>query len=95
MGALTGVGTVISACHRGGDDILHGHSYEVTAWFAAGGDALHLQARLRKAAEPFDHDELLDGLAENIAAELGRLLPDAVQIDVSRPLERLYARWVR
>jgi len=92
--ALTGVGWTFCASHR--DPIrqeLHGHSYEVIAWFKAGPDALVLQAKLRMALEAFDHKTLPDELtrAEALAGALMHLL-EAEGVEVNRPLERLYAK---
>lgn len=93
---LTGVGCVFSAAHHppeGGD--LHGHSYEVVAWFEAGADARTLQAALAAAVEQLDHKvlppELISG--EAIAEHLGRALDGCVEFEIRRPLERIYARW--
>ena len=93
---LTGVGGIFSAAHQppeGGD--VHGHSYEVTAWFPAGEDARVLQARLAAILEPLDHKVLADELAsgETIAEHIGRHLDGCRQVEVRRPLERIYARW--
>lgn len=73
---------------------MHGHSYEVTAWFPAA-DARPLQAELNRVLKFFDHDELLDELAwgEGLAEEVGNLLPGCIEVEISRPLERIYARW--
>ena len=92
---LTGVGCVFSAAHEppeGGD--LHGHSYEVTAWFIAGADARHLQAKLVQAVEQLDHKVLGPELAsgEAMAEWIGRQL-GCVEVEIGRPLERIYARW--
>jgi 6-pyruvoyl-tetrahydropterin synthase len=97
MTALTGVGGIICAAHRDASGRLHGHTYEVTAWFPAGADALALQASLTRVVGLFDHDELLHELAsgEGLCAAIAEQLPDAVQIDVSRHAERLFARWHR
>ena len=94
---LTGVGGVFSAAHQppeGGD--VHGHSYEVIAWFEAGEDARVLQARLAAMLEPLDHRVLPIDMAsgEAIAEHVGRGLDGCRQVDVRRPLERIYARWV-
>lgn len=93
---LTGVGCVFSAAHHppeGG--ALHGHSYEVLAWFEEGADARELQARLAGAVEPLDHTVLAPELAsgEAMAEHLGRSLQGCVEVEVRRPLERIYARW--
>jgi 6-pyruvoyl-tetrahydropterin synthase len=96
MTTLTGVGCHFSAAHEapeGGSP--HGHSYEVTAWFEEGEDARHLQKRLLEAIEPLDHSVLTKELAsgEAIASHLGRSLQGCVEVEVRRPLERIYARW--
>ena len=93
---LTGVGCTFSAAHHppeGGE--LHGHSYEVTAWFEAGEDARVLQARLAAAIEPLDHKVLPPELAsgEAMAEHVGRSLDGCFEVEISRPLERMYARW--
>lgn len=92
---LTGVGCVFSAAHQppeGGE--LHGHSYQVTAWFAAGEDARVLQARLSGIVAELDHKVLAPelGSGEAIAEQIGKRL-GCVEVEVARPLERIYARW--
>lgn len=94
---LTGVGGVFSAAHQppeGGD--VHGHSYEVIAWFDAGEDARVLQARLAQMLEPLDHTILPADMAsgEAIAEHVGRGLDGCREVEVGRPLERIYARWI-
>ena len=94
---LTGVGGVFSASHQppeGGD--VHGHSYEVVAWFDAGEDARVLQARLAGILQPLDHTVLPADMAsgEAIARHIGRNLPGCREVQVGRPLERIYARWI-
>ena len=93
---LTGVGCVFSAAHHtpeGGQ--LHGHSYEVVAWFLAGEDARILQSRLIAAVRPLDHSLLPPELAsgEALAEHIGRGLEGCVEVEIRRPLERIYARW--
>lgn len=93
---LTGVGAHFCAAHAGADGILHGHTYEVTAWWQFDGDAVARQAQLTKALEQFDHGTLPANvsLAENLAKSLVLSL-DANEVEVRRPLERLYAKAVR
>ncbi len=93
---LTGVGWYFSASHR--DDVrkaLHGHSYEVTAWFdhSPPRDAMVLQAKLRMVLEAFDHKTLPDELtrAEAMAGAIMHLT-EACGVELARPLERLYAK---
>lgn len=99
-GAYDGVGGVFSAAHRDQDNgALHGHSWEVTAWFDAGSDALIRQARLHRLLATIDHTTLPDELSWG--ADIARWVaekfadPALAQVDVARPLERIYARWVR
>ncbi len=94
---LTGVGATFSASHR--DHVrkqLHGHSYEVTAWFAFPDqrDATMIQKGLEALVKTWDHTTLSDEMscAEAIASAIIRLLPWCVEVEVGRPLERLYAR---
>ena len=94
---LTGVGGVFSAAHHppeGGD--VHGHSYEVVAWFDSGEDARVLQARLAEILAPLDHIVLPPDMAsgEAIAEHVGRGLSGCREVEVRRPLERIYARWI-
>ena len=90
----TGVGVVISASHR--DHLtgqMHGHSYEIIAWFATGDrDARVLQEQLRAVTAAFDHVVLEDAWGEQLADKIRGLLHDCVEVEVRRPLERIYAR---
>lgn len=98
--AETGVGAILCIAHRartGGD--LHGHSYEVVAWFSEpGGDALHLQRLLRDCLDVLDHKIANPGRStgEEIAVWVKKNFIsggfDCVQVEVRRPLERIYAR---
>ena len=101
MTTLTGVGAVLSCAHRpinadvfGGE--VHGHSYEIIAWFENddGSDVRIFQAALNALLKQWDHKMLPDELAtgEAIARAVG-CLNKVVEVDVRRPLERLYARW--
>lgn len=95
MTKLTGVGGVFCAAHRTPEGALHGHSYEVTVWFRHGHDARMLQRHLASVIADLDHGELPEHLTwgEQLAEHFATSLPGAVQVDVSRPLERIYARW--
>ena len=83
---LTGVGGHISAAHRGADGGLHGHTWTVKAWFVAGEDAVRLRDRLNAVLARFDHRELPPGmtLGEQLAQEIGRLLPGCVAVEMAR-----------
>lgn len=89
---LTGVGAVMSAAHRNREGALHGHTWEITAWFDAGRCAVELQQELVEHLKMFDHQVLGDEIAwgealgKRILVGLG-----CVKVEVSRPLERIYA----
>jgi 6-pyruvoyl-tetrahydropterin synthase len=89
----TGVGGHFSAAHRDRTTgLLHGHTWEVLAWFKQG-DAVELQAALNAELAALDHCELPDHLAwsEAIAEHLLQRLK-CLEVQVNRPLERLYAK---
>jgi len=97
---LTGVGGIFCAAHRDlASGALHGHSWEVTVWFTGRPNAAHRQEQLADILRRFDHIELSSELSwgEDIAKRIADRFDDraCVQVDVSRPLERLYARWER
>ena len=94
MTGLTGAGWFFCAAHR--DPVrkeLHGHSYEVMAWWPLreGHDACFLQDLLKQALVGIDHTTLPDEFtrAEDIARLIGSKLPGAIRIDISRPIERI------
>lgn len=90
MRSLLGVKEVISVAHRPlGGGPLHGHSYEVIAWFEGGQDAVPLKAKLKAVLAELDHTDMPDGLsrAEDIGAWLVERLPGCRVVDVNRPLE--------
>lgn len=95
MTALTGVGGIVSAAHRARDGRLHGHTWEILAWFPAGRNAVDLKAALDSVLAAWDHGELPDALAwgEDLASAIGGALAGCVQVDVARPAERIFARW--
>lgn len=97
MTKLTGVGCVISVAHNSPEGILHGHSYELTAWFEVFSDARVLQRSLTEAVQHLDHKRLPEelSLGENLAEHIAARLPGCIAVDVNRPLERIYARWER
>lgn len=99
-GSIIGVGGIVSAAHRDiGTGRLHGHTWEVTAWFRRGTDATIRQCRLDGILKQIDHTELPDTLAwgEDLAEWVASQFDDTscVAVDVSRPMERIYARWER
>lgn len=92
-GDLTGAGWYFSASHF--DTVraeLHGHSYEVMAWWPAEPprDAVVLQAMVKRVVGAFDHTTLAPEMsrAEALAAAIMHLLPECVGVDISRPVER-------
>jgi hypothetical protein len=93
---LTGVGAIFCAAHRGTGrrDFVHGHSYEVTAWFIYDGqDAEALQDKLSHFLRShLDHTTLRNDMvrAEEVARMVLQCL-GAERVEVRRPLERLYA----
>lgn len=91
----TGVGGIFSASHNSPEGELHGHSYEVWAWFPAGPDARDLKARLDAVLADLDHQHLPDELAwgEMVAEHIGGRLDGCIEVEVRRPLERIGARW--
>lgn len=95
MPTLTGAGAILCAAHRGADGRMHGHTWEIVAWWPAGGDALVLQDRLKRWVAQIDHDILPRdlSLAEQIAERVGHDLACA-EVQVWRVGERLRARWM-
>lgn len=92
---LTGVGGHFSAAHIDKDTkILHGHTWEVIAWFNSGKNAIRLLDDLNNVLQNYDHACLPENLSwsENIAEEICNALDDCVEVTISRPLERIYAK---
>jgi 6-pyruvoyl-tetrahydropterin synthase len=99
---LTGVGCVLSCSHDpvnhelfGGAE--HGHSYEIMVWFdndKGPRDYRICQAAVETLRKQLDHKKLPPELStgEAIAAYFA-ILQNVVQVDVNRPLERIFARW--
>lgn len=100
---LTGIGCVLSCAHPPvNEDIFggetHGHSYEVVVWFdnATGlRDARICAAAVETIRKTLDHKMLSANLAtgEAIARYFG-LINNVVEVEVRRPLERYFARWI-
>jgi 6-pyruvoyl-tetrahydropterin synthase len=92
MKILTGVSAVLSAAHRDRDGNLHGHTWQVTAWWDDEPDAVQKQKDLKEYLTIFDHHILADNVAWG--EYLGKTIligMDCVRVDVSRPLEGIYA----
>ena len=93
---LTGASGHFSAAHNGPDG-LHGHTWEVRAWFEFShrSDAICAKAALDAILKQWDHTTLADELAwgEDIARAVGTLA-NCVEVEVSRPLEGFHAKWI-
>jgi 6-pyruvoyl-tetrahydropterin synthase len=76
---------------------MHGHSYQVTAWFQNDDqrDARCMKAMVEAMCAHWDHTVLPPELSwgENIARAVG-CLANCVEVEVSRPLEGFHARWL-
>ena len=100
---LTGVGTILSAAHHDkSTGKIHGHTWEVVAWFHYDGtDFAVRKYLLDQVVSRLDHNCLPDKIAWGEA--LARYIGDAINsehdsciaVDVNRPIERIYARWER
>lgn len=92
MKILTGAGAILSAAHRSKDGQMHGHTWEITAWWRDQPDAVEKQRELNEYLSVFDHTVLADGvawaesLAKSIVFGMG-----CARVEISRPGERLYA----
>lgn len=93
MPKLTGVGGFFCASHSPQGVPVHGHTWEVTAWFPVG-EAEALRETLQSFLKRFDHTHLPDSLAwgEDMAEHICHAL-GAVKVQVNRPLERIYAEY--
>lgn len=92
MKTLTGVRATLCAAHRSRDGHLHGHTWEIIAWWADCPDAVEKQAALTNYLRVFDHQVLADGVAwgESLGASILKGL-DCVKVEVRRPLEGIFA----
>lgn len=90
--ARTGVSAILCAAHRSRDGVMHGHTWEVTCWWNDCPDAVTKQAELQKYLSVFDHTVLADGIAwgEKLGEAIMRGM-GCVRVEVSRPLERIFA----
>ena len=98
MPKMSGVSGTISAAHYSRDGKLHGHTWQVVVWYHVGDekilDAEHRKQLLAEYLASFDHTLLPNELAwgEDLAEKIGIDLC-AAAVDVSRPLEGIYAKW--
>ena len=92
MKTLTGVSAVLSAAHKSRNGVLHGHTWQITAWWSDEPDAVQKRRDLQAYLSIFDHTVLADGLAwgeclaRTILVGMG-----CEKVEVSRPLEGIYA----
>lgn len=92
MKVLTGVTGIVSAAHHSKDGKLHGHTWEIKAWWPAGECAVELKKRLGAYLVDFDHQLLGDCAAWGEAMGKCILLGlDCCRVEVSRPLEGIFA----
>lgn len=90
--AFTGASAIVSAAHRDTSGNLHGHTWEVTAWWREGEDGVKLQRDLEHYLTVFDHTVLGDDVAWGEALAKSILIGlKCVRVEVRRPLERLFA----
>ena len=92
---FTGVGGVLSCAHTTPSGGVHGHSYKVKVWFRHGYDAEELRRHLQVVLDQLDHRRLPDSIrwGEELAEHIGLALPGCIKVKISRPAERLYAKW--
>lgn len=92
MRSFTGVTGIVSAAHRSKDGQLHGHTWEIKAWWPAGECAVELKRQLAEYLENFDHQLLGDEVAWGEALGKCMILGlGCCRVEVSRPLEGIYA----
>ena len=97
MTRLTGVGGVFCASHSPNGVPVHGHTWQVIVWFPEG-DADWLRDMVQWHLKTLDHTHLPYKIAwgEDLAEHLGTaVFPDAVRVQVNRPMEHIYAEWSR
>lgn len=90
----TGVDGVICAAHEDEKGQMHGHTWEVQAWFDAGDDAQVHKNSLFLALEDLDHSVLPKHLisGEALSAEIiNRLGERCRRVLISRPKEGIHA----
>lgn len=92
LNVLTGAGAILCAAHRDSAGQVHGHTWEIVAWWTGCPDALSKQAELVSFLSRFDHSVLPHELRSGEAiAELVLRGLECARVDVSRPLERIFA----
>lgn len=89
---MTGASAIVSAAHRSRDGNLHGHTWEVTAWWPEGPCAVERKAALTSFLSVFDHQVLGDEMAWGEALAKAALLGlHCLKVEVRRPLEGIFA----
>jgi DNA-binding CsgD family transcriptional regulator len=94
---LTGVDGEFRASHDDprGQKRRHWHTWQVTAWFPAGSDARDWLHELDLVLGRLDgrHLEPEYAWGEPLAKMIGEFMADCVEVDISRPGERIRAKW--
>lgn len=93
---LTGASAILCAAHKGHGYGIHGHTWEITVWCVDDGtSAEDVQSELKSVLSEIDHSQLPKPLirGEAIAQWVGEKM-GAHSVDVSRPLERIHAKWI-
>lgn len=92
LATFTGASAVVSAAHRGKDGVMHGHTWEVRAWWPEDDCAVARQHELKQFLSAFDHTVLGDDIAWGEAlAKAVALGLDCARVEVNRPLEGIFA----
>lgn len=92
---FTGVGCILDAAHKSKDGVLHGHTWEIEAWWLWDGTgACERQAQLNNLVAAHDHGLLQPEIAwaEQMAEHVGEML-GCESVEIRRDGRRLFARW--
>lgn len=92
---LTGSSAILSCAHEGHGYGIHGHTWQITVWRIDNGQSAEkLKSELELVLSEIDHSLLPKSLirGEEIAQWVGQKM-NAHSVEVSRPLERIYAKW--
>jgi hypothetical protein len=95
MKIRTGVSAVFCAAHKSREGKIHGHTWEILAWWDSGPEtpcAVQKKKELEEYLSVFDHTVLADGLSWG--EYLGKAILHGMQcckVEVRRPLEGFYA----
>jgi 6-pyruvoyl-tetrahydropterin synthase len=99
IGVISGVSGHFCASHRCPDTgNLHGHTWSVMVKFRfrEGFDAARAKRNLDAYLSEWDHSILPDELAsgEQLAQAIGTSFVDCIEVQISRPMEGIYAWWL-